>query len=355
MKIDHSLAILIASATLLACAAANAAVDPAKSVDKMGAAASFPQGAAPLLLPRNQALPKKVEQLIIIDREPGDKNAKAVEKDSAVLVHYTGWLYDPAKADGKGDKIDASRDQRVPVPFGFFLNAGRVIKGWDLGLVGMKPNGKRTLIIPASLAYGEKTSAKIPANSTLIFDIELMDIVGKREAAGEPAAAPSAAVQASAAPATSAATTSTPTTAPTPAPTPPTPPTRLSVADSLPVNPTALMFIDQVVGDGATAENGAFVQVHYTGWLYDAALPGGKSTQFDSSRNRGQAFKFKLGGGRVIKGWDQGVVGMKVKGKRTLIIPPEFGYGARGASNVIPPNATLIFDVELIDAPPPAP
>jgi FKBP-type peptidyl-prolyl cis-trans isomerase len=115
-----------------------------------------------------------------------------------------------------------------------------------------------------------------------------------------------------------------------------------------------LTVIDQVVGEGALAVAGALVQVHYTGWLYDPALPGGKARQFDSSRDRGQPFKFTLGGGRVIKGWDQGVVGMKEKGRRTLIIPPDFGYGARGAGNVIPPNATLIFDVELIEAPPPA-
>lgn len=109
--------------------------------------------------------------------------------------------------------------------------------------------------------------------------------------------------------------------------------------------PGGLKYQDTVVGTGAEAKAGQQVQVHYTGYLDDG---GKKGTKFDSSVDRGQPFAFQLGAGMVIQGWDQGFQGMKVGGKRTLIIPPEMGYGARGAGGVIPPNATLIFDVELL-------
>ena len=108
------------------------------------------------------------------------------------------------------------------------------------------------------------------------------------------------------------------------------------------------MIEDQKIGDGDIAESGMSVAVHYTGWLFDEAATDKKGTKFDSSRDRGQPFRFSLGAGQVIAGWDQGVAGMKVGGQRTLTIPPELGYGARGAGGVIPPNATLVFDVELI-------
>jgi FKBP-type peptidyl-prolyl cis-trans isomerase len=104
---------------------------------------------------------------------------------------------------------------------------------------------------------------------------------------------------------------------------------------------SGLQYIDLVIGTGATAEVGQTVTVHYTGWLEN-----GK--KFDSSVDRGQSFSFPLGAGRVIKGWDEGVKGMKVGGKRKLTIPPKLGYGAQGAGGVIPPHATLIFDVELL-------
>jgi len=112
---------------------------------------------------------------------------------------------------------------------------------------------------------------------------------------------------------------------------------------------TELVKNDTVVGEGREAEIGFMVSVHYTGWLYDESAPDNKGEKFDSSVDRGQPFEFNLGAGQVIQGWDQGFAGMKIGGKRTLIIPPEMGYGARGAGGVIPPNATLIFDVELLD------
>jgi FKBP-type peptidyl-prolyl cis-trans isomerase FkpA len=109
----------------------------------------------------------------------------------------------------------------------------------------------------------------------------------------------------------------------------------------------AMQMIDVVVGAGDEAKRGP-VTVHYTGWLHDPAQPDGHGKKFDSSHDRREPFEFSLGGGQVIRGWDEGVVGMKVGGKRTLVIPPEMGYGARGAGGVIPPNATLVFDVELV-------
>jgi FKBP-type peptidyl-prolyl cis-trans isomerase len=127
-----------------------------------------------------------------------------------------------------------------------------------------------------------------------------------------------------------------------------TPPAN-SLAGKIGANVTELKKIDVKVGTGMEAVAGKQVIVHYTGWLYDPAAADGHGAKFDSSVDRGQTFAFPLGAGRVIKGWDQGVAGMKAGGKRTLVIPPDLGYGARGAGGVIPPNATLLFDVELIE------
>jgi peptidylprolyl isomerase len=110
--------------------------------------------------------------------------------------------------------------------------------------------------------------------------------------------------------------------------------------------PSGLKITDSKVGTGATPKAGQICVMHYTGWLYEG---GAKGKKFDSSVDRGQPFEFPIGQRRVIAGWDEGVATMKVGGKRTLIIPPDLGYGARGAGGVIPPNATLIFDVELLD------
>lgn len=111
-----------------------------------------------------------------------------------------------------------------------------------------------------------------------------------------------------------------------------------------------LSMIDTTVGTGAEAKAGMKVTVQYTGWLYDASTKNKHGTRFDSSRDHGEPFSFVLGAGNVIEGWDQGVVGMRVGGKRTLLIPASLGYGAAGAGGDIPPNASLVFDVELLDA-----
>jgi FKBP-type peptidyl-prolyl cis-trans isomerase FkpA len=112
---------------------------------------------------------------------------------------------------------------------------------------------------------------------------------------------------------------------------------------------SSLESTDVVQGTGAVATAGARVTVHYTGWLYDRRLTGQKGAQFDSSRTGGQPFSFQLGAGQVIPGWDQGVQGMKVGGQRRLVIPAALAYGQQGAGGVIPPGATLVFDVELLE------
>jgi FKBP-type peptidyl-prolyl cis-trans isomerase FkpA len=112
---------------------------------------------------------------------------------------------------------------------------------------------------------------------------------------------------------------------------------------------TQLQMTDTKVGTGAEARPGRVVRVHYTGWLYDASKPDKRGQKFDSSKDRNDPFEFPLGGGQVIPGWDEGFAGMKVGGTRVLTIPPHMGYGARGAGGVIPGNATLVFEVELLE------
>ncbi len=119
-----------------------------------------------------------------------------------------------------------------------------------------------------------------------------------------------------------------------------------SAGSTMTTTPSGLKITDTTVGTGASPKTGQLCVMHYTGWLYNDGVKGQK---FDSSLDRGQPFEFSIGKRQVIGGWDEGVASMKVGGKRTLIIPPELGYGARRAGGVIPPNATLMFDVELLD------
>ncbi|BBE52033.1 FK506-binding protein [Ferriphaselus amnicola] len=203
-----------------------------------------------------------------------------------VIVHYTGWLFDESAPDNKGKKFDSSLDRNEP--FDFPLGGGRVIQGWDVGVQGMKEGGQRTLVIPPEMGYGPRgAGGVIPPNATLVFDVKLLKVIHTE-------------------------------------------------------------CIDTKVGEGEEAKEGQLVTVHYTGWLFDKNAPENKGTKFDSSHDRNEPFDFPLGQGQVISGWDIGVQGMKVGGSRTLIIPPEMGYGRRGAGGVIPPNATLVFDVELL-------
>jgi FKBP-type peptidyl-prolyl cis-trans isomerase FkpA len=169
---------------------------------------------------------------------------------------------------------------------------------------------------------------KLPANSLTMILIALAIVAcSKSEKPGEEMPAPAAAAAAAPAPAPATASTATPSTG----------------TESMPLTKT-----DLTPGTGAEIKAGQNALVHYTGWLYDPAAPENKGKQFDSSVG-GEPFDFPLGGGRVIPGWDQGVVGMKVGGKRRLVIPPELAYGNAGAGGVIPPGATLVFDVELVE------
>jgi peptidylprolyl isomerase len=223
-------------------------------------------------------------EFIITDIQPG--TGTEAQAGHTVIVHYTGWLYDAAAADNKGEKFGSSHDHSSP--FDFPLGAGRVIQGWDQGVQGMKVGGKRTLVVPSQMGYGERgAGGVIPPNATLVFEVELLNVI-KTEV------------------------------------------------------------IDTKVGEGEEAQAGQNVSVHYTGWLYDEDAADHKGTKFDSSYDRNEPLDFPLGKGQVIPGWDIGLQGMKVGGQRTLIIPPQMAYGERGAANVIPPNATLIFDVELV-------
>jgi peptidylprolyl isomerase len=210
-----------------------------------------------------------------------------------VTVHYTGKLQDDTV-------FDSSYSRNEPIRFA--LGMGMVIPGWDEGIGLMREGGQAILVIPPGLAYGERGAGDvIPPNATLIFDVQLISV--------EPGA-----------------------------------PAAPTVVDAAAYTTTAqgLTYADLVVGDGPSPMNGQLVVVHYTGWLQG----GGK---FDSSLDRGEPYSFNLGMGQVIAGWDLGVKGMRVGGKRQLIIPPQLGYGDRGAGGVIPPNATLVFEIELLE------
>jgi FKBP-type peptidyl-prolyl cis-trans isomerase FkpA len=126
------------------------------------------------------------------------------------------------------------------------------------------------------------------------------------------------------------------------------PDTTASTSTEAAAAPMTLQTTDIKAGSGPAIKAGQTAVVHYTGWLYSEAAPDKKGQKFDSSRDRNDTFSFPIGGGQVIQGWDQGVAGMQVGGQRRLVIPPDLGYGANGAGGVIPPNATLVFDVELV-------
>lgn len=232
-------------------------------------------------------------------RDLKEGEGEACPAGSEVTVHYTGWIKD-------GTIFDTTSEKGKPLAF----KASELIPGWQEGIPGMKPGGIRKLVISPEKGYGSRAKGKIPANSTLIFEVELvefkgppklmLDKNGKTLSDGtEPGASD---------------------------------PGLRSVGSG------GLMVRDIKVGNGPEAPHGAHVEIYYTGWLMNG-------TVFDSSAQRGELADFDLGG--LIPGWQQGIPGMKAGGVRKLVVPPSLGYGDRAQSK-IPANSTLVFEVQLV-------
>lgn len=211
------------------------------------------------------------------------------EAGENVRVHYTGKF-----ADGK--VFDSSYERGAPITFK--LGKGQVIKGWDEGIALLTEGSKAKLIIPPALGYGDKGMGSMPPNSTLYFDVELVEIVESPE------------------------------------------PFDVKGKDTLTLE-SGLKYIKLNSTEGKPAEAFKTVFVHYTGFLLDGSI-------FDSSVERGVPFSFVLGKGQVIQGWEQGIAKLKTGEKARLIVPSNLGYGSRDMG-IIPPNSTLVFDVELLD------
>lgn len=232
-----------------------------------------------------------VGELQVIITAEGD--GPQAQPGQLVAVHYTGKLDD-------GTVFDSSVNRGQPIEF--VLGTGRVIPGWEEGIAQMKVGDKATLIIPPHMAYGPGGSGPIPPNATLTFDVELVSAIE--------------------------------------VPTAPEAPTEVAEDDYV-TSKSGLKYFDVVEGNGATPTMGQTVIVHYTGWLEDGTI-------FDSSIPRNQPAEFAIGVGQVIPGWDEGVLSMPIGTTRQLVIPANLGYGEAGFRGVIPPNATLVFEVELL-------
>ncbi len=201
-----------------------------------------------------------------------------------VVMSYVAWVFDDGGSENKGPQVDSGT-------LTFVIGANQVIGGFDRGVLGMRIGGQRQLIIPSDLALGFNEAAGIPVDSSLVAELELLDV-------------------------------------------------QVVVTDTAPFT-----IIDLVVGDGVVANVGDTLLVAYGGWLYDESQPDNKGTQFDASGTNGQSVVLQAG--QIIDGWVQGLAGMRENGERRLIIPPELAYG-EGARGIIPTNATLLFDVTLL-------
>lgn len=292
-RLTRLLLITILAVVVAAC---NRSTAETPSPTAQPAAAAVTQGSP--AAPASTPTPLSKETTVITDSglQYTEVTAGAGPKPATgqvVSVHYTGTLED-------GTVFDSSHNRGEPIRFA--LGMGMVIPGWDEGIALMNQGGQAILVIPPDLAYGSQgAGGVIPPNATLVFDVELVDVF---------AGAPNA-------------------------------PTDVDES-AYTTNSRGIKYADLVPGAGPTPMPGQMIVVHYTGWLET----GGK---FDSSLDRGEPFVFNIGMGQVIPGWDFGVAGMQVGGKRQLVIPPNMAYGEQGAGGVIPPNATLIFEVELLE------
>lgn len=227
--------------------------------------------------------------LEITDTKKGE--GPEVEVSDYMTMHFTGYLED-------GDEFETSYDKH---PITIQAGMGQLpIDGWDKGMIGMQAGGKRTLVIPPNLAFGDEgIEGFIPGGENLRVEVELISISKPPKPWGYN-------------------------------------------EDEVETKESGLQYVIQEEGSGEQPSEGDMISVHYAGFLEDDSL-------FDSSYLRDQPFEFQVGTGQVISGWDEGLMDMKVGEKRTLIIPSELGYGESGAGESIPPNATLIFDVELLE------
>lgn len=210
---------------------------------------------------------------------------------NVVGVRYTAWLYSASASDHKGTQIDT--DASAVAPLVFVVGGGTVISGLDAGVAGMKVGGERVLIIPASAAYGTTGYGAVPANSGLVYDVKLTDVQG-------------------------------------------------AVADA-----PVFSFTDTVVGTGATAAASTTASVRYSAYLYNAATADHKGILVDSNASSTSTFAFVLGASQAISGFDQGVTGMKVGGKRTVYVPYSMAYGTSGSGSV-PGYSGMVFDIQLV-------
>jgi peptidylprolyl isomerase len=250
-------------------------------------------GRQPLPVPKN-AYTTTSSGLRFFDLKEG--TGATPQSGQKVRVHYDSWVEGGRLVDSSTTKLR---------PFEFILGADQVVPGWDEGVSTMKVGGKRQLVIPPELAYGDQGRRGVPPGATVVMEVTLMAIQG---------------VSARVSPET------------------PTPVAETDFA----VTESGLKFFDLTEGTGASPDVGQTVVVDYTGWL-----TSGK--KFDSSLDRADPISFTLGVGDVIKGWDEGLASMRVGGKRQLVIPADLGYADKGFPPVIPPGATLVFEVQLLD------